>query len=44
MNAGVTSPFILIPAAAADFHVRGFVNGTLLTRLELPHPFVSTLA
>ena len=21
----------------------GFVNGTLLTRLELPHPFVSTL-
>ena len=43
MNAGITSPFILIPAALLISTFAGFVNGTLLTRLELPHPFVSTL-
>ena len=43
MNAGVTSPFILIPAALLVSTFAGFVNGTLLTRLDLPHPFVSTL-
>jgi len=43
LNMGVTSPIILIPAALAVSTLAGFVNGTLLTRLELPHPFVSTL-
>lgn len=43
MNAGVTSPFILIPAALLISTFAGFLNGTLLTRLDLPHPFVSTL-
>jgi ribose transport system permease protein len=43
LNMGVTSPFILIPVALAVSTLAGFINGTLLTRLELPHPFVSTL-
>ena len=43
LNMGVTSPFVLIPAALAVSTLAGFVNGTLLTRLDLPHPFVSTL-
>ena len=42
-NFGVTSPLILIPAALLVPTAMGFVNGTLLTRLDLPHPFVSTL-
>jgi ribose transport system permease protein len=40
LNMGVTSPFILIPVALAVSTLAGFINGTLLTRLELPHPFV----
>lgn len=43
LNMGVTNPFILIPVALIVSTLAGFVNGTLLTRLELPHPFVSTL-
>ena len=43
LNKGVTSPLILIPAAILVSTLAGFLNGTLLTRLELPHPFVSTL-
>lgn len=42
-NFGVTSPWILIPAAIIVSSLAGFINGTLLTRLDLPHPFVSTL-
>ena len=40
---GVTNPFILIVSAVVISTIAGFVNGTLLTRLDLPHPFVSTL-
>lgn len=40
---GITSAFILIPAAVLVSTAAGFLNGTLLTRLDLPHPFVSTL-
>ena len=40
---GVTSFWILIPAAILVSTLAGFINGTLLTRLDLPHPFVSTL-
>ena len=43
LNLGVTSPFLLIPAALLVSTLADFVNGTLLTRLDLPHPFVSTL-
>ena len=43
LTKGVTSPLILIPAALAVSMLAGFINGTLLTRLDLPHPFVSTL-
>lgn len=42
-NFGVTSAWVLIPAAILVSALAGFVNGTLLTRLDLPHPFVSTL-
>lgn len=42
-NFGITSAWILIPAAILVSTFAGFINGTLLTRLDLPHPFVSTL-
>ncbi len=42
-NFGITSPFILIPSALIISTFAGFINGALLTRLNLPHPFVSTL-
>lgn len=42
-NFGVTNPVILITAAVAASTLMGFINGSLLTRLNLPHPFVSTL-
>ncbi|MCH1984493.1 ABC transporter permease [Ruminococcus sp. OA3] len=40
---GITNPFVLMGAALLICTLMGFVNGTLLTRLNLPHPFVSTL-
>lgn len=40
---GVTNPVVLIVCGILTSTLVGFVNGTLLTRLELPHPFVSTL-
>ena len=40
---GVTNPVLLILCGILASTLVGFVNGTLLTRLELPHPFVSTL-
>lgn len=42
-NFGVTSAWVLIPVALLASTTAGFINGTLLTRLDLPHPFVSTL-
>lgn len=42
-NFNVTNPVVLILAGLLVSTLAGFVNGTLLTRLELPHPFVSTL-
>lgn len=42
-NFGITSPWILMPLAILLSTFAGFMNGTLLTRLDLPHPFVSTL-
>ena len=43
MQAGITNPVILIIGAIAVSTLCGFINGTLYTRLDLPHPYVSTL-
>ena len=40
---GITNPVALIVVGLAVSTFAGFMNGTLLTRLDLPHPFVSTL-
>jgi len=40
---GVTNSLVIILAGIVAGISVGFVNGTLLTRLHLPHPFVSTL-
>ena len=42
-KANITTPFILILAGLAVSTFCGFIYGTLLTRLDLPHPFVSTM-
>lgn len=42
-KAGVTSGLLMIVVAILCGGLIGFINGTLLTRLHLPHPFVSTL-
>lgn len=40
---GITNPFILLLMAIVTGTAVGMINGLLLTKLELPHPFVSTL-
>lgn len=40
---GFTNPIALIIIALIMGTLIGLINGTLLTRLHLPHPFVSTL-
>lgn len=42
-NAGLTNGILLMIIAVLAGGVMGLINGTLLTRLHLPHPFVSTL-
>ena len=42
-NFGVTNPVLLAICGLAVSTFAGFINGTLLTRLDLPHPFVSTM-
>ena len=42
-NFGITNPVVLILLGLFASTLMGFINGTLLTRLELPHPFVSTM-
>ncbi len=43
VNRGVTNSLVLFIVAILGGALIGFINGTLLTRLHLPHPFVSTL-
>ncbi len=43
VKAGFTNSPVLILIAIVGGAIIGFINGTLLTRLHLPHPFVSTL-
>lgn len=43
LKLGITNGLLLILIAIASGILVGIVNGTLLTRLHLPHPFVSTL-
>ena len=40
---GVTSAWVLIPACIVTCLFIGFMNGIMLTKMHLPHPFVSTL-
>ena len=42
-KANVGSGVLMMVVAIVAGGVVGFINGTLLTRLHLPHPFVSTL-
>jgi ribose transport system permease protein len=42
-NFGITNPILLAICGLAVSSFAGFINGTLLTRLDLPHPFVSTM-
>lgn len=43
MQGGVTNVFVLVLAALLVGLACGYANGVLLTKLHLPHPFVSTL-
>ncbi len=43
VQAGITSVPLLMLAALGTATFFGYVNGLLLTKLDLPHPFVSTL-
>lgn len=43
MQAGIKNSFVLMAAAILVSVLIGYINGNLLTRLDLPHPFVSTL-
>ena len=43
VQSGVTNPVILVLAGLAASTCAGIINGLLLTRLDLPHPFVSTM-
>ncbi len=43
VNSGVKNSFLLIIIALVAGMLIGLINGLLLTRLHLPHPFVSTL-
>ena len=43
VKGGMTNPVLLIIIALVAGTIIGLINGTLLTRLHLPHPFVSTL-
>ena len=43
LSKGISNAFVLILAMLVTGTVIGTVNGLLLTRLHLPHPFVSTL-
>lgn len=43
LQKGIENPFLMIVVGILSGVTFGFINGTLLTRLHLPHPFVSTL-
>lgn len=40
---GINNSFLILVVALASGTLIGWINGMLLTRLHLPHPFVSTL-
>lgn len=43
VNGGITNSFLLLLVALLCGAVIGLINGLLFTKLNLPHPFVSTL-
>lgn len=42
-NFGITNPILLMLGCLAAGTFLGFTNGIMLTKLHLPHPFISTL-
>ena len=43
VQSGITNVFVLMMGALLSTMVIGYINGLLLTKLHLPHPFVSTM-
>ena len=43
LQSGITNVFLLIIGAMLSSMLVGYINGVLLTKLHLPHPFVSTM-
>ncbi len=43
LQKGITNGFLMLLVAVVAGTLVGWINGMLLTRLHLPHPFVSTL-
>lgn len=43
IKAGISNPILLMGAAILTGIVCGTINGLLFTKLQLPHPFVSTM-
>lgn len=43
MKMGVSNPLVLILIGIVSGIIMGVINGLLLTRLHLPHPFISTI-
>ncbi|WP_105616209.1 ABC transporter permease [Vallitalea okinawensis] len=43
LKAGITNPLLLILICIATGTGMGIINGLLLTKLHLPHPFISTI-
>ncbi len=43
MQKGVTNPLTIVLIILIMGTIMGFVNGILLTKLHLPHPFISTI-
>lgn len=43
VQSGITNPVLLVLVGLAVSTCAGIINGLLLTRLDLPHPFVSTM-
>ncbi len=43
LKGGISNPVILIAAGFSSGTLVGYINGILLTKLRLPHPFISTI-
>ena len=43
LKGGITNPFLLLAGGFGSGILVGYINGILLTKLRLPHPFISTI-